>query len=156
MMIRFFVGALFGACALAFPIAGLAQAGDEAAVRRTVEDFLERLGNHELDTLAADFAPKALIVVTRQRQGAFVNGIQTAEEWLAGLRASQNPTKFEEPITNVKVTIESGHLAHLRADFQVLRDGKAVSHGVDHFTLVREPTGWKIALIAYTSLPVTP
>jgi len=36
----------------------------------------------------------------------------------------------------------------------VMRDGKAVSHGVDQFTLVREASGWKIAVVAYTSLPI--
>jgi hypothetical protein len=41
----------------------------------------------------------------------------------------------------------------MRADFQVIRDGKAVSHGVDQFTLVREPSGWKFVVIAYTSIP---
>ena len=33
-------------------------------------------------------------------------------------------------------------------------DGKALSSGVDQFTLVREPAGWRIAAIAYTSIPV--
>jgi hypothetical protein len=29
-----------------------------------------------------------------------------------------------------------------------------VSHGVDQFTLVREPAGWKFAVLAYTSIPI--
>ena len=57
-------------------------------------------------------------------------------------------------MTNVTVTIDSEHLAHVRADFRILRDGKAVSYGVDQFTLVREPAGWKFAVIAFTSMPV--
>jgi hypothetical protein len=52
------------------------------------------------------------------------------------------------------VTIDSDHLAHVRADFQVMRDGKAQSYGVDQFTLVRDASGWKFAVIAYTSMPV--
>ena len=56
-------------------------------------------------------------------------------------------------ISNVNVTIDSNQLAYVRADFQVTRDGQALSKGVDQFTLVREPTGWKIAVVAYTSLP---
>jgi hypothetical protein len=52
------------------------------------------------------------------------------------------------------VTIDDGHLAFLRADFQVMRDGKAQSHGVDQFTLVRDGAAWKIAVVAYTSMPV--
>ncbi len=76
------------------------------------------------------------------------------EEWVAGLRKNPNPTTFREPISNVKVTVDSDRLAYLRADFQVVRDGKTLSSGVDHFTLVREPGGWKIAVIAYTSMSV--
>jgi hypothetical protein len=51
------------------------------------------------------------------------------------------------------VTVDSDHLAYLRADFQVMRDGKAQSHGVDQFTLIREATGWKLAVVAFTSMP---
>lgn len=146
----------------------VAQSADDKAVQGAVESFLTRLGDHQFDTLDADFAPKAIIIVTRQRpstssgqgsstgsgQGEWTNSYQTAEEWLAGLKKNPNPTTFREPITNVKVTIDSDRLAYLRADFHVVRDGKAVSSGVDQFTLVREPAGWKIAAIAYTSQPV--
>ena len=140
----------------------VAQSADDKAVQSAVESFLTRLGDHQFDTLDADFAPKAIIIVTRQRpstgsgqgQGEWTNSYQTAEEWLAGLKKNPNPTTFREPITNVKVTIDSDRLAYLRADFRVVRDGKAVSSGVDPFTLVREPAGWKIAAIAYTSQPV--
>jgi imidazolonepropionase-like amidohydrolase len=128
-------------------------AADESAVRQMVEQFLLHLGNHEFDKVAAGLASKALIVVTRQRDGAWTNSYQTGEEWIAALKRNPNPTMFREPITNVKVTIDSDQLAYVRADFQVLRDGAAQSHGVDHFTLVREPSGWKIAVVAYTSLP---
>ena len=70
------------------------------------------------------------------------------------MRRNTSPVPFSEPLTNVAVTIDSDHLAHVRADFQVMRDGKTVSHGIDQFTLVREPSGWKFAVIAYTSIPI--
>jgi SnoaL-like domain len=139
---------------LAVAASARAQSADEKAVQTAVESFLTRLGDHQFDTLDADFTPKAIIVVSRQRDGQWTNSYQTAEEWLAGLKKNPNPTTFREPITNVKTTIDSDRLAYLRADFQVVRDGKALSSGVDQFTLVREPAGWKIAAIAYTSLPV--
>jgi imidazolonepropionase-like amidohydrolase/ketosteroid isomerase-like protein len=132
---------------------GSGAASDEKAVQDAVEAFLLRLGDHQFDAVANDLAPKGLVVVTRQRDGQWVNGYQTAEEWIAALKRNPNPTTFREPIANVHVTIDSGQLAYVRADFQVMRDGQAQSKGVDHFTLVREPTGWKIAVIAYTSLP---
>ena len=97
-----------------------------------------------------------MIVVTRQRPGQtdWTSSYQTRDEWLASLRRNPNPTTFREPITNVQVTVDSDHLAYLRADFQVMRDGAAQSHGVDQFTLVREGGAWKIAIVAYTSMPL--
>ena len=42
-------------------------------------------------------------------------------------KRNPNPATFREPLTNVSVTIDSDHLAYLRADFQTVRDGKAGS-----------------------------
>jgi hypothetical protein len=138
---------------LALAAPAFAQTAEEKAVQTFVEDFLLRLGDHKVDSLDADFAPKALIVVTRQRAGEWVNSYQTGEEWLAALKKNTNPATFREPITNVKVTIDSNQFAHVRADFQVVRDGTVLSSGVDQFTLVRDGARWKIAVVAYTSIP---
>jgi len=127
---------------------------EAGAVQAVVETFLLHLGDHEFDKVAADLAPKALVAVTRQRDGQWANTFQTGDEWVAALKKNPNPITFREPITNVVVTIDSDHLAYVRADFQILRDGQAQSKGVDQFTLVREPSGWKIAVVAYTSMPV--
>jgi imidazolonepropionase-like amidohydrolase len=128
---------------------------EKKAVVDLVERFLLHLGDHQFDAVAADLAPKALVVVTRQREGQWTNSFQTGDEWIAALKRNPNPTTFREPITNVAVTVDSNQLAYLRADFQVVRDGQALSKGVDEFTLVREPAGWKIAVVAYTSIPIT-
>jgi imidazolonepropionase-like amidohydrolase len=129
-------------------------AGENQAVKEFIEAFLLHLGDHAVDAVAADLAPKAIVVVTRQRDGQWTNSFQTGDEWIAAMKNNPNPTVFREPITNVTVTIDSDHLAYVRADFQVVRDGKAQSYGVDQFTLIREPSGWKIAVVAYTSIPV--
>jgi imidazolonepropionase-like amidohydrolase len=123
-----------------------------ADIRHTVETFLQHLGDHQFDRVAADLAPNAFVIVTRQRDGAWTNTYQTREEWLGVLTRNPNPTTFREPITNVQVTIDSEHLAYLRADFQVVRDGQVLSHGVDQFTLTREQDGWRVAVVAYTSI----
>jgi hypothetical protein len=127
--------------------------GEEKAVQDAVEAFLLHLGDHDWDKVAADLAPKAIVVIARDRTGEWVNSYQTGEEWLAAARRNPNPVTFREPMANVKVTIDSAHLAYLRADFQVVRDGKAQSQGVDQFTLTRENGAWKIAVVAYTSQP---
>jgi len=134
--------------------AGAAGSPDEKrSVQEIVERFLLHLGDHQWDAVGADLAPKALVVITRQRDGQWSNTYQTGEEWLAALRRNPNPTTFREPIANVSITIDSDRLAYLRADFQVVRDGQAQSKGVDEFTLVREGGTWRLAVIAYTSLP---
>jgi hypothetical protein len=127
---------------------------DAKAIQDAVERFLLHLGDHEFDKVAADLAPKAIVIVTRQRDGQWANSYQTGEEWIAALKQNPNPTTFREPISNVVVTVDSDRLAYLRADFQVVRDGRALSKGVDQFTLVREAAGWKLAVIAYTSMPM--
>jgi hypothetical protein len=144
--------ALIMTAVLALPAA--AQTADQNAVQQAVESFLLHLGDHEFDKVAADLTAKAIIVITRDREGQWSNSFQTGDEWIAALKKNPNPVTFREPITNVKVTIDDGHLAFLRADFQVMRDGKAQSHGVDQFTLVRDGSGWKIAVVAYTSMAV--
>jgi hypothetical protein len=135
----------------AIPIA--AQPADAKPVQEAVEAFLLHLGEGEFDKVAADLSAKALIVVVRQQNNDWNNTYQTGEAWVASLKGNANFAKFREPISNVKVTVDSGRLAYVRADFEVVRDGKSLSHGVDQFTLVREDGMWKIAVVAYTSLP---
>jgi hypothetical protein len=129
------------------------QTKEDGAVREAVERFLQHLGDGEFDKVAADLAPKAIVVVVRERDGRFANSYQTGEEWVAGLKKSTTFAKFREPISNVRITVDSDALAYVRADFEVVRDGKALSHGVDQFTLVREEGRWKVAAVAYTSMP---
>jgi SnoaL-like protein len=142
--------ALLGAVA---PVRSFAQPAEQKAVQDAVEAFLLHLGDGEFDKVAADMAAKAIIVIVRQRDGKFANTYETGDAWVASLKRNTNFSKFREPITNVKVTVDSDALAYLRADFQVVRDGKTLSHGVDQFTLVREDGHWKVAAVAYTSIP---
>jgi ketosteroid isomerase-like protein len=129
----------------------LAQSADARAAQAAVERFLDVLGNRELDALPALFAPKATMAVARLRDGAWSYTHQTADEFLDTLRKQANPTRFKEPLTNVTVHVEDGHLAFVRADFTVVIDGQVRSHGVDYFTLVKDGAAWKIVNAAYTS-----
>jgi hypothetical protein len=144
------------ACVCAFLVSAIpiaAQPADAKPVQEAVEAFLLHLGEGEFDKVAADLSAKALIVVVRQQNNDWNNTYQTGEAWVASLKGNANFAKFREPISNVKVTVDSGRLAYVRADFEVVRDGKSLSHGVDQFTLVREDGMWKLAVVAYTSLP---
>lgn len=143
-------------CVLAL-LAAPARAGqdsEQAGVIDFVETFLTHLGEHQFDRVAADLAPQSVVVVARERDGAWSNSYQTGEQWVGALRRNPNPVTFKEPLSHVTVSVDSDQLAYVRADFQVMRNGAAQSQGVDHFTLTRERGGWKIAAIAYTSHPV--
>ncbi|MEZ5417773.1 MAG: nuclear transport factor 2 family protein [Vicinamibacterales bacterium] len=133
-----------------------AQTADEAAVRTAVEHFLDVLGNRRLDQLPALFAPKATMVVVRRRDGQWSHTTSTVDEFLAALRAQATPTLFTEPLTNVTVQVDDGHLAFVRADFTVVIDGQVRSHGVDYFTLVNDGGAWKLLNASYTSKPGAP
>lgn len=142
---------------------GLEQANPEMTaparreVQRRVEEFLKKLGSRDVAGVRALLAPKALIAIVRQqRDGTFTNTYQTGDEFMAQFEKNSSQPKFEEPLDDVVVTIDSDRLAYVRADFRVVRDGKTVSSGVDHFTLLKEADGWKISVVAYTSLPAQP
>src|SRR4029077_1732844 len=97
------------------------QTGPAEELKAFVERFLLDLGNRELDKVAAALAPKSIVVVSRETAQGWANSEHTGDEWLAAMRRSATPVTFREPLTNVVVTIDSDHLAHVRADFQVVR-----------------------------------
>lgn len=139
------------AAAVAYPATASAQFTEHQAARAAVEHFLEVLGSRRLDQLPALFAPKATMVVVRQRDGQWSHTTSTVDEFLATLKAQATPTLFKEPLTNVTVQVEDGQLAFVRADFTVVIDGQVRSHGVDYFTLVNDGGAWKLLNASYTS-----
>lgn len=134
-----------------FPAPAAAQFAEHQAARAAVEHFLDVLGSRQLDQLPALFAPKATMVVVRNRDGQWSHTTSTVDEFLAALKAQATPTLFKEPLTNVTVQVEDGQLAFVRADFTIVIDGQVRSHGVDYFTLVKDGGAWKLANASYTS-----
>ena len=73
-----------------------------------------------------------------------------ADAWVRQL-ASTRDTLVERmwnPIVQVH-----GPLATVWAPYDIHRNGQFVHCGIDAFTLLRTPAGWKIASIAYTAEP---
>jgi hypothetical protein len=118
-----------------------------------VDTLLKDLGNQKVDSLPGYFTPDAVLIVAREREGAFTNSVETAVKWIERMRDNPSPSLFEERISNITITIDNGQLAYLRADFEIIREGKAVSKGIDVFTLLRDGKNWKVAAIAYTNVP---
>ena len=136
------------------PATGQTTAADDTrAVIDAVQVQLQWLGNRNVDALATTFTDHAVIVVSRQLENGATNSVTPVAEWLERSRANQDGTPFEERISNIQVTIDSGQLAHLRADFAIIVNGVTTSSGKDHFMLIKEPDGWKVALLGYTNVP---
>ncbi len=151
-MIRFYAPLIL-MLLTAIPKATLAQDNPlQKEVNRTIETLLKALGEQDINTLEDLFTNDAVLIVARQRDGQFRNTVQTAKDWLQGMR--QNPgAPFEERLANIEITVDGEQLAYLRADFEIVREGKVVSHGVDLFTLLRDGRRWKVAVISYTNFP---
>lgn len=124
----------------------------EKQVQATVADLLEHIGSGNVSALPSYFTPDAIFIVARKREGNFTNTVETVEDWMTSLREDADRTPFEERLFNVEVTLESSQIALLRAEFEIVQEGKVVSSGVDLFTLIRHGDEWKVAALAYTNL----
>ena len=129
--------------------------GLEMEVHETVVHFLELLGGLRFYALGQYMTEDANIITARWSRGGFVNRVQSGREWLDGLMEGPGPRPFREELTNVEIEVASGELAVVRAEFEIVRDTGVASFGVDFFTLVRQDDQWKLASIAFTSIPAS-
>jgi len=129
--------------------------GLEMEVHETVVHFLELLGGLRFYALGQYMTEDANIITARWSRGGFVNRVQSGREWLDGLMEGPGPQPFREELTNVEIEVASGELAIVRAEFEIVRDTRVASYGVDFFTLVRQDEQWRLASIAFTSIPAS-
>ncbi len=74
---------LAGSITLAFILlAPLPVSSQEAEVRQTIDNLLKLLGTHDANALADYFTNDAVLIVARQREGKWVNTVETATRWL--------------------------------------------------------------------------
>ena len=133
------------------PLDVWAQSEDEDAVKRLVESFLAALGDGELDALPDMFVPDANIGTVGMRNGSWVTSTMTFEEWMSSLRERSTWTRFKEPVSEYVIHVEDSMMAFVRADATIIRDGRARSHNIDYFTLVREDGRWKFLSASYVA-----
>ena len=127
----------------------------EMEVHETVVHFLELLGGLRFYALGQYMTEDANIITARWSRSGFVNRVQSGREWLDDLMEGPGPQPFREELTNVEIEVVSGELALVRADFEIVRDTGAASYDVDFFTLVRQDDQWRLASIAFTSIPAS-
>lgn len=126
----------------------------EVEVKAAVERFLDAAGRYDVDALAAMFAPGASIASAALRDGQWVTASQSADEWLAAMRAGPPRQPYREPVSDFTVHVDNDQLAFVRADARLLRDGQVRSRNIDYFTLLRDRDGaWKFVNGSYTTRP---
>ena len=125
-----------------------AESPDEKDVIAVVQQFFDAMAARDSDAAAAVLIPDGRIVAIREN-GAASSGTQ--EQFAARLTTINEP--ILERMWNPKVLIDrrkEGGVAMLWAEYDFHRDGKFSHCGVDSFSLVKSPKGWKIAGIVYT------
>ena len=127
---------------------------EKKRVRQTVEGFLQALGARDAKGAANLLTDTAHLVVLRKGDEGFKTTFHSKDDWIERISKLEEP--FEEILDTAEVMIENNVLAHLRGDFRIVIGEDTVKHGVDYFTLVHQDNEWKIAAIAYTSLPGRP
>jgi hypothetical protein len=131
------------------------ESDDEQIVKDLVDQFLITVGKGDFDALPAMFVSNANIGTATLREGQWVASTTTFAEWLAELKAETTWTRFREPVNEFTVHIEDGQMAFVRADANLIMEGRVVSHNIDYFTLVRDNGAWRLLCASYVARPVS-
>ena len=130
----------------------LSAESDESDVKKLVESFLTAVGKGDLETIESMFLPRATIGGASFREGKWNSFTTTIEDYLASINEKHIP--YTEPVSNYTIDISEGKLAFVKADAILYREGKAQSHNMDYFTLLKENGTWKFLSAAYTAKPI--
>ncbi len=125
---------------------------DETAVKKLVESFLVAIGNGDLDAIEPMFMSRATIGGASFKDEKWNTFTTTIEDYLA--RNRNNHVPHTEPVSNYTIHISAGQLAFVKADAILYREGKAQSHNMDFFTLLKDNGTWKFLSAANTAKPI--
>jgi hypothetical protein len=136
---------------LAFTVAapGTAQSSRDSVVA-TVNEFFGAMTAHDSVTLARVQVPGGVHFAARVLGDSVAISRGTVEEFARRI-GSMKDTYIErmwEPTVLVH-----GPLAVVWAPYDIHRNRQFVHCGIDAFTLLRSPTGWKVATVSYTAEP---
>ena len=138
------------ATALALVASGAAAQTPRDSVVATVNEFFRAMTAHDSATLHRVQMADGVLYSARVR-GDTVSIARGTADAFAQQMATMKDTYIErmwEP-----TVLLHGPLAVVWAPYDIHRNREFVHCGVDTFTLMRSPTGWKIATVAYTAEP---
>jgi hypothetical protein len=123
-------------------------AADEAAVLAPIERMFAGLAARDGARIKAETRAdaRAIVSVTRADGTRSVRSLSLAE-FADGMKPG--PEQFEERLVSPAIEID-GDIAMVWSPYVFLIDGKLSHCGIDHFGMVREGGGWKVASLAWT------
>jgi hypothetical protein len=137
----------FALLLLAFAPVVSAQSSEESAVIAVAQRLFDAMKTHDADAARALALPGARHVSVRP--DGKVNDVPH-EQFATRIGAAKE--EWLERMWSPKVLIR-GNVAVLWADYDFHRAGKFTHCGVDSFSFVKTPEGWKMAGISYTVEP---
>jgi len=121
-----------------------AQADEQMAVQKTIEDFFA--GFHAQDSMKIKATVSEGVVMQRiseKEDGTGELRTDDFHKFLKGIVSIPKDRKFEEKITSYDIKID-GAMANAWTGFEFWMDGKLSHCGVNSFQLYNDGTGWKI------------
>ncbi len=122
-------------------------AADRAAVLALADSALAAISRSDWTALTDLMIPEAVMFPTSTRDGATTVAVRTR----AQQRAASTTTRITERGWNGEARV-SGGVATVWLPYDLYRDGAWSHCGVDVFTLVRTPAGWRIASMAWSAV----
>lgn len=117
----------------------------ESAVLAVVDSAMAAINSGDVPALSAVMTDSGQVYATRLRDGVAMFAMRTAASQRAG---GKRPPIIERGF-DAEVRIAGG-LATVWMPYDLWAEGKWSHCGVDHFTLVRTGTAWRIANLTYS------
>jgi hypothetical protein len=136
------------ALVLLAPAAARAQSPDpKTEVRAVIDRLFDAMRATDTTAIRSTFHADFRLAVTTFRDGQPLVRLVTADAFLASLASATE--KLDEQISDVEIRVED-NVATVWNRYVFYVDGRADHCGIDAFTLVRIPEGWKILQVADT------
>jgi hypothetical protein len=122
---------------------------DEPAIRAFLENYFKTWSTQDMDGYAACFHETARITLVTDRNGTPQS--ETLSDFLYGQRMGHKTAAEPMRETADSMSILSDDRAALARVPWTLVKGTQKTTGIDHFSLIKTPSGWKIIHLLFYS-----
>ncbi len=120
---------------------------EEDLILETAQNVMTGINTGDEALIRSAMLPGSILVSTGNTDGVATTRVTTTEEFASGVGSL--PADYHERIFEYEIHIQKG-VAVLWAQYDFHINGTFSHCGVDTFTLVKSPEGWKVASLAYT------